>query len=86
MVRGVSRRVIVVRPEKQGVFEQAIFLVRDCDAPRSDILREACRIANSYLVPRRRSRRGADRLSLLAGFCAGALFVGMLWALAALFL
>ena len=55
MVRGVSRRVIVVKPEQPELFEQAIFLVRDYNAPRGDMVREACRIANSYL-PRRRRR------------------------------
>lgn len=68
MVRGVSRRVIVVKPEQPALFEQAIFLVRDYNAPRGDMVREACRIANSYLPRRRRSRRKADGLSLLAGF------------------
>ena len=29
MVKGISRRVVVVRPESGGPFEQAIFLVRD---------------------------------------------------------
>ena len=37
MVRGVSRRVIVVKPEQPALFEQAIFLVRDYDAPRGDM-------------------------------------------------
>ena len=32
MVRGVSRRVIVVKPEQPALFEQAIFLVRDYNA------------------------------------------------------
>ena len=59
MVRGVSRRVIVVKPEQPALFEQAIFLVRDYNAPRGDMVREACRIANSYLPRRRRSRRKA---------------------------
>ena len=86
MVKGVSRRVIVVRPEDKGVFEQAIFLVRDSSVPRGDVVREACRIANSYLVPRRRQRRKADGLSLLVGFCAGTLLIGTLWALSALVL
>ena len=62
MVRGVSRRVIVVKPEQPALFEQAIFLVRDYNAPRGDMVREACRIANSYLPRRRRSRRKADGL------------------------
>jgi len=49
-------------------------------------VREACRIANSYLPRRRRSRRKADGLSLLAGFCTGALLIGTIWALTALVL
>ena len=40
MVRGVSRRVIVVKPEQPALFEQAIFLVRDYNAPRGDMVRE----------------------------------------------
>ena len=43
MVRGVSRRVIVVKPEQPALFEQAIFLVRDYNAPRGDMVREAHR-------------------------------------------
>ena len=64
----------------------SIFLVRDYNAPRGDMVREACRIANSYLPRRRRSRRKADGLSLLAGFWAGALLIGTIWALTALVL
>ena len=41
MVKGVSRRVVVVRPDECGLFEQAIFLVRDYSAPRSDVVRAA---------------------------------------------
>lgn len=73
-------------PEQPALFEQAIFLVRDYNAPRGDMVREACRIANSYLPRRRRSRRKADGLSLLAGFSAGALLIGTIWALTALVL
>ena len=40
MVRGVSRRVIVVKPEQPALFEQAIFLVRDYNAPRGDMVRD----------------------------------------------
>lgn len=75
-----------IKPEQPALFEQAIFLVRDYNAPRGDMVREACRIANSYLPRRRRSRRKADGLSLLAGFSAGALLIGTIWALTALVL
>lgn len=42
MVRGVSRRVIVVKPEQPALFEQAIFLVRDYNAAARRQVREAC--------------------------------------------
>ena len=54
MVKGISRRVVVVRPESGGPFEQAIFLVRDPAFPRGDAVREACRIA---LLNKRRRRK-----------------------------
>lgn len=78
MVKGISRRVVVVRPDEHGVFEQAIFLVRDCTVPRSDAVREACRIANGYLVGRR-PRRRALWLRLMAAFAAGAVLASGVW-------
>ena len=86
MVRGVSRRVSVVTPAPPALFEQALFLVRAYNAPRGDMVRAACRIANSYLPRRRRSRRKADGISLLAGFWACALLSGTICALTALVL
>lgn len=80
MVRGVSRRVVVVRPDECGVFEQAIFLVRDYDAPRSDVVREACRIASSYLAGRsthRRRRTAGVKLGI--AFAAGAMAASIVW-------
>ena len=56
MVKGISRRVVVVRPESGGPFEQAIFLVRDPAFPRGDAVREACRIAEGCLGSRRRRK------------------------------
>lgn len=52
MVKGLSRRVVMVRYPEAGVFEQALFVVRD-DAAVSrgvtadEVLAEACRIARS---------------------------------------
>ena len=49
MVKGISRRVVVVRPPDPSVFEEAIFVVRENrNAPR-DVLREACAVAETYL-------------------------------------
>ena len=81
MVKGVSRRVVVVRPDECGLFEQAIFLVRDYSAPRSDVVREACRIANGYLAGRTaRGRRDTPYWKLTAAFAAGTLLSSAIWA------
>ncbi len=77
MVKGVSRRVVVVRPERGDLFEQAIFIVRDGEREgRSpdDILREACVIAEEC-THRRRSRV----LPALMSAAAGAAAVGAAW-------
>lgn len=78
MVKGVSRRVVVVRPDEHGVFEQAIFLVRDCTVPRSDAVREACRIANGYLA-RRKPQRRSPWLRLTVAFACGAVLASVVW-------
>lgn len=86
MVKGISRRVVVVRPENDHVFEQAIFIVRDGEQRGQDILKEACMVAERYLkntvryTPRR-------RYTLAQLFCAGltgAGLVGGVWLAATL--
>ena len=79
MVKGISRRVVVVRPDEHGMFEQAIFLVRDCTVPRSDAVREACRIANRY-VAGRRTRRRSPWVRLAVAFASGAVLASGGWA------
>ena len=79
MVKGVSRRVVVVRPDECGLFEQAIFLVRDYSAPRSDVVREACRIANSYLMGRTARSRKSAAWKLGLAFAAGVLVSSAAW-------
>lgn len=80
MVKGISKRVIVVRPDGHAPFEQAIFLVRDCAVPRSDAVREACRIASGYLGGKA-ARRRTRRLHLAAAFASGALLASGVWAM-----
>ena len=81
MVKGVSRRVVVVRPDECGMFEQAIFLVRDYSVPCSDAVREACKIANGYLAGRTaRRRRRLSAWMLCAAFAVGAVLSSAVWA------
>ena len=54
MVKGVARRVVVVKAPESPLFEQAIFILRDdIEAQRGvdadAILREACNTAGEYV-------------------------------------
>lgn len=61
MVKGMARRVVVVKSPDKRVFEEAIFILKD-DALRDsgvtaeDILGEACRVARGYM--RSHAKRG----------------------------
>ena len=86
MVKGISRRVIVVHPDNNRMFEQAIFIVRDGEQRRQDILKEACAVAEHYLrtnvrrAPRRRYTLG----HLLCAGGAGSGLVIAIWLLSEL--
>ena len=54
MVKGLSRRVIVVKAPDEKVFEQAIFIIREdfastAGVSEKEVLRQARRAANEYL-------------------------------------
>lgn len=64
MIKGTSKRVVVVNNPDPKMFEQAIFIVREDvfkrpDRSKSDILREARQVADRYIkstvLPPRRS-------------------------------
>lgn len=62
MVKGISKRVIVVKAPVSSMFEQAIFILGDSALSGSsvdaeNILREACAVADDYV----RSHCGAKR-------------------------
>lgn len=82
MVKGISRRVVVVRPEHSELFEEAIFVVRDTRGPSCDALREACRVAERYLkVHPRRARpcRLYTLPQLVLSALGGGSLVGCVW-------
>ncbi|MBQ7485839.1 MAG: hypothetical protein IJT78_04330 [Oscillospiraceae bacterium] len=85
MVKGVSRRVIVVDSPDPQLFEQAIFILRNGSAgdgvTSRELVDQAVRIAKSYTryhVPRRPKRVSP----LLAGL-SGAALIGAVWLLVA---
>ncbi|MDR0294380.1 MAG: phage tail protein [Oscillospiraceae bacterium] len=79
MVKGLSRRVVMVRYPEAGVFEQALFVVRD-DASvtrgvsADEVLAEACRIAQRQTGAKTRKRWPPLAYTLL-----GAGGVGIAW-------
>lgn len=49
MVKGVSRRVVIVQSPDSTIFEQAIFIVKDQSNKSNNIMHDACLIAEQYL-------------------------------------
>ena len=94
MVKGLSRRVVIVKAPDTRLFEEAIFILRDgtegaCGGVRQEeILSEARRVAQMYV--RRSTRTGGSRavLSWLPGAvfaAAGGGAVGLLWLACSIF-
>jgi len=85
MVKGLSRRVIVIKTPDPRIFEEAIFLVRDDVLSRgvtqAEILREAQTVAAEYVRAHRRQRK-KPRLSAPLYALGGAGAVAVLWAAA----
>ena len=85
VVKGISKRVIVVKSPDPQIFEQAIFIIREDYAGQNgmsdqDVFREARRAANRYLGGKRRDRcrtLSAVRAPLYAA--AGAAATGLAW-------
>ena len=89
MVKGISRRVVVVESPDQRFFEQAIFIVRN-DAggegvSARELVEEAKRVARNYASgERRRSGRSWRGLSPFLYALAGASSIGAIWLAVAL--
>ena len=83
MVKGISRRVIVVDSPDPHVFEQAIFILSNAAAESGvssqQLVDQAVRIAQGYArshatLPKRRIRLSPPLCALL-----GALAIGLVW-------
>ena len=86
MVRGISRRVVVVDSPDRRFFEQAIFIVRNDAAGEGvtaqALVEEAQRVAKQYSA---KDRAGwCRRLPPAAYTLLGAGGIGLVWLLAAL--
>ena len=89
MVKGITRRVIVIKSPDRKLFEEAIFIVRD-DAltepgvTPDDIIKEAQNVADSYIRNNLKSKRPKLPPSVLVLLGAG--ITGAMWFLAWMFL
>ncbi len=82
MVKGISKRVVIVHPEDDRFFEQAFFIVREGRETSVDALREACALAARYHArhpgrPLPLRRYTAPQLVLSA--IGGGSMVGVIW-------
>lgn len=84
MVKGISRRVIVVKSPDSKMFEEAIFIVREDLLGRDgvsadDALREARRVAECYARRSARSGKPLSRIPAAAYAAAGAGLTALGW-------
>ena len=88
MVKGISRRVVVLDSPDQRFFEQAIFIVRNDAAGEGvtsrELVEEARRVAHSYVAGGSRFGRAWRALNPVAYALLGAGAIGLIWLAAAL--
>ena len=83
MVKGTTKRVIVVKSPDPRIFEQAIFIVREDYAGQggaSEILRQAQKVADDYIRSASAQPPGLlARLPVAACVGIGAALAGLVW-------
>lgn len=85
VVKGTTKRIIVVKSPDPKIFEQAIFIVREDyaggGAKPSEVLREAERVADEYIKSSVSCRaRLLSRIPAPVFAALGALCAGLTWA------
>ena len=81
MVKGISRRVVVVDSPDPDMFEQAIFIIRNDSAEgvsSQQLVDQAVRIARSY-ARTHTPPRPRFRLTPVAAALAGAAAIALIW-------
>ena len=88
MVKGISRKVVVVDSPDQRFFEQAIFIVRNDAAGEGvtsrELVEEARRVARDYTGGSGSFSRTWREISPMVYTLMGAAFIGLTWLIAAL--
>ncbi len=83
MVKGISKQVVLVKPQGETAFEQAIFIVKDGAAgvTEQELLRQAGLAAAEETAP----SKSRSLLSGAVSFLSGAGLVGLSWLLTTVF-
>ena len=88
MVKGISRRVVVVESPDQRLFEQAIFIVRNDAAGKGvtsrELVEEARRVARDYTGGSGGFSHTWREIGPMVYTLMGAAFIGLTWLIAAL--
>lgn len=84
VVKGISKRVIVVRSPDPRIFEQAIFVVREdfvgqAGISERELMRQARASINGYLLPGEKNRRLLPWLRGALYAAAGAAGAALTW-------
>lgn len=84
LVKGITRRVVLVKSPDPKLFEQAIFILREGSAAAGgvtaeQVLQEARRAANGYVRRNSRWNRLLARLPAPAYAALGALLASAVW-------
>ena len=83
MVKGISRRVVVVDSPDPNIFEQAIFIIRNDSADgvsSQQLVEQAVRIAKSYARTHTAPRRRLRFTPVMAAM-VGAAAIALVWLL-----
>ena len=83
MVKGVSRRVIVIKSPNLHLFDEAIFIVkedalREGGATGDEIIKQAQEVADQY-VRQHLNRRWLSKIPAPAFAAFGAAFTALIW-------
>jgi len=90
LVKGVTRRVIVIKSPDQRIFEEAIFIIREevlknGGVTAEDVVSEACRVATVYM---KRHAGGKEKLKYLwpaVLVASGAVMTALGWLIVTIF-
>ena len=83
MVKGITRRVIVIKSPDRRLFDEAIFIVKedalnDAGVNSDDIIKEAQSVADSYIRDNLKAG-GLPKIPAPFFTLAGAGFMGLIW-------